>query len=119
MKTKKIKHKKRVKRSYRRNRNRKMNGGNTTTHVTKLFNLDLHTSVIEDITSILKVLFNNDVSVTNWNISDNTNFNKSMKDVKHINASTWKSIDMDMIKRFHDEYDGILKEYEVLKHFYR
>lgn len=110
MKTKKIKHKKRVKRSHRRHR--KMKGGNTTTRPIKLFNLDLHTSVIEDITSILKVLFNNNVDVTNWNLSDNTNFNKSMKDVKHINASTWKSIDMDMIKRFQDEYDGILKEYD-------
>ena len=108
MKTKKTKHKKRVKRSYRRNR--KMNGGNTRSPI-KLFNLDLHISVIEDINSILKVLYNNDVILTNWNISANTDFNKSMKDVKHINQSTWKNIDTNMIKRFQDEYDEILKEF--------
>jgi hypothetical protein len=88
----------------------KMSGGRPTK---KIFNLDLHISVIEDVTTILKEIYGDTVEVTNWNISSSGHhLGKKSTDVKIINQSTWKDINADMIKKFQDEYDDILKDYD-------
>ncbi len=81
--------------------------------VFKIFNLDLHASVVEDVKDIAKRLYGNSVEITNWSISDHNHFfNKPTAQVNHINNETWKNIDMDMITRFQDEYDEFLKGFD-------
>jgi hypothetical protein len=80
----------------------------------RIFNLDLHSSVIEDIKTIFTKLYDTKFEITNWSISGhNTLFKKTDVDVKHINQATWKDINMDMIKKFHNEYDKILNDYDA------
>lgn len=101
------KFKKRKNKSLKR---RKMHGGNNPK---KLFNLDLHQSVIEDVKDIVKTLYGNNIEITNWSISNHNHyFGKPTADVKHVNQSTWRDFDMDMIKRFQDEYDTMLSTYD-------
>jgi len=80
----------------------------------KIFNLDLHQSVIEDIKNIVNTLYNNSVDITNWSTSyHNHYFGKPTADVKVITQETWKNIDMDMIHKFQEEYDDMLKGYDA------
>jgi hypothetical protein len=82
--------------------------------VIKLFNLDLHVAVIEDIKNIMNTLYGSNVEITNWSISGaNASFKKPTAEVKHVNPDTWKNIDMAMIKRFQDEYDEFLKGFDA------
>jgi hypothetical protein len=70
--------------------------------------------VIEDIKDICKRLYGDSIEITNWSISGhNWVFKKETKDVRYINQSTWKSINMDMIKNFQDTYDNELKTYDA------
>ncbi len=79
----------------------------------KLFNLDLHISVIEDVKDILYRLFGNDIEVTNWSISGhNWVMNKPVINVDIINSLTWKNIQPQLIKQFQDKYDDILSTYD-------
>ena len=79
----------------------------------RLFNLDLHISVIEDIKDICKRIFGNSIEITNWSISGhNFVFNKPTPDVKGINQDTWKSFSFNHIQEFQDTYDDILKTYD-------
>jgi hypothetical protein len=87
-----------------------LSGGNSTI---KLFNLDLHQSVIEDIKTLLKSIYDSKFEITNWSISNhNHQFGKPTADVKFINQSTWKDINMDMISKFQNEYDSLLSTYD-------
>ncbi len=79
----------------------------------RLFNLDLHISVIEDIRNICKRLYGDRIEITNWSVSShNWVFGKPTADVKWINQDTWKMIDEERIEAFHDEYDEQLQEYD-------
>ncbi len=79
----------------------------------KLFNLDLHISVIEDVKDILYRLFGNSIEITNWSISGhNWVMKKTSQNVKYINQITWKTISPKLIKEFQDEYDHILSTYD-------
>ena len=79
----------------------------------KLFNLDLHTSVIADIESICKTLYGNQVEITNWSISGhNAIFGKEDRHVKYINQETWSKINSEMIEQFQTTYDSYLKEFD-------
>jgi hypothetical protein len=79
----------------------------------KLFNLDLHTSVIADIESICKTLYGNQVEITNWSISaHNAIFGKEDRIVKHINQETWHNINNEIIEQFRDTYDVYLKGFD-------
>jgi len=80
----------------------------------KVFNLDLHQSVIEDIKDIMNRLYGNKVELTAWSISaHNHQFKKPTADVKHITQGTWKNIDMNMIQAFQAEYDDFLKGFDA------
>lgn len=79
----------------------------------KLFNLDLHISVIEDVKDILYRLFGNSIEVTNWSISGhNWVMNKPTVNVDIINQMTWRHICPELIKEFQDKYDHILSTYD-------
>jgi len=78
----------------------------------KLFNLDLHISVIADVKNIFKKI-NSNIEITNWSISGHTwVFNKYPANVKHINGNTWKNINLKLIKKFQEEYDSFLKQFD-------
>lgn len=74
----------------------------------KLFNMDLHISVIADVKSILQTI-NPNIEIIQWCISDHHwVFNLEKKNVDHIDK--WRSIDMDIIDKFNKTYD--LSEYD-------
>ena len=79
----------------------------------KLFNLDLHISVIKDIQYILKDLYQDKVEVFNWSISGHSWVFKEhsvMPDI--INANTWKNINIDMINNFVNKYKDFLSTFD-------
>jgi hypothetical protein len=79
----------------------------------KLFNLDLHVSVIEDIKYIFKKFYGDNVEITNWSISKhNWIFNKDTPEVIGINDISWMNFNEDMIELFHAAYDDYLSEFD-------
>lgn len=81
----------------------------------RIFNLDLHTSVIEDFKAVCATLFGTDrVEITNWSISrHNIIFNKPTTTVVGITQQSWTSIDETTIQQFQDAYDEQLKTYDA------
>lgn len=81
--------------------------------VLKLFNLDLHISVIEDITYIAKKLFQDNIEITNWSISGHNNiFNKIPPPFTPINQETWKNISPELVHHFQKIFDAELSSYD-------
>jgi hypothetical protein len=81
--------------------------------VKRLFNLDLHISVIEDVMYISKELFGDSVDITNWSISGhNWVFGKTTQQVDFLNQQTWKTFSLDMVQLFQDRYDEELRQYD-------
>ena len=77
----------------------------------KFFNLDCHTSVIEDIKQIFDGFGH---TVDSWNISShNWVFGKNPTNVDIINSNTWKNIDANLIDQFTKKYEDILKTYDA------
>ena len=77
-----------------------------------LFNLDLHTSVIEDVQNIMNKMSNN-INIIQWSISGHHwVFNKPKQNTLHITPSTWCKLDLNMIQKFQDEYDEYLKQFD-------
>ena len=81
----------------------------------RIFNLDLHISVIADIKYIINKLYPNDeISITNWSISGhNWVFNLPNENIEIINQSTWKNINKEMINKFCERYDDFLKTFDA------
>jgi len=79
----------------------------------KLFNLDLHISVIKDIQYILKDLYSNKIEVVNWSISSHSRLFKENSVIPdYINAQTWKNINIDMINNFVNTYKDFLSTFD-------
>jgi len=79
----------------------------------KLFNLDLHISVIKDIQYILKDLYGDKIQVTNWSISSHSwVFNESSVSPDIINSNTWKNINKEMINNFVIRYKDYLSTFD-------
>jgi glycosyltransferase involved in cell wall biosynthesis len=84
----------------------------------KIFNMCLHMSVIEDVKYVLSLLYGSNIQITNWKMNDHGEKIKGLNntppaDIKHITINTWENIDMDMIKRFQDEYDSVLSTFDA------
>ena len=85
-------------------------GGNTKI---KLFDLDLHPSVIEDVKSVLNTIYPDKFDLTVWSLAEYKHqYGRDQMKINHINANTWKNIDMKMIEDFQNEYDSELKQYD-------
>jgi hypothetical protein len=83
------------------------------TNKIKLFNMDLHISVIEDVKTILNKLYGNKIDITEWTLSGHSwVFNKEKKNVEIINQYTWKHINKEMIEKFITKYYDILNKYD-------
>ena len=92
--------------------NMKLNDKYKLSSKIKLFNMDLHISVIADIKDIFEEI-SKDIEIIDWSISDHTwVFNRKKTDVKIINSETWKKMDMKMIADFHKEYDDFLNQFD-------
>lgn len=76
----------------------------------KLFNIDCHVSVIEDIRRCLAPLGH---EVTDWSLSAHCHrFDKKPTAVDVIGDGRWKQIDQAMCDRFYETYKGLLKHYD-------
>ena len=79
----------------------------------KLFNLDLHISVIADVEYILKDIYGDKIDITNFSISGhNWVFNKPTANVKYVNQHTWKHINEEMIENFTEHYKDYLSQFD-------
>lgn len=79
----------------------------------KLFNIDLHISVIEDFKYVVNKLYGNNVEITNWSISSmNWVFNKKNETVDIVNQNTWKNINNEMIEKFYSKYYTFLSQFD-------
>lgn len=79
----------------------------------KLFNLDLHISVIEDIKDICHRLFGDQVEITNWSISQhNWVFDKPTPPIEAITATNWKTFSDKHIQSFHQAYDDWMATFD-------
>lgn len=75
----------------------------------KLFNIDLHISVIADIKDIFKKL-NPDIEVIDWSLSGHTwVFKKTASKINILTKESWRSLNLDIIKKFQEEYDSFLQ----------
>lgn len=78
----------------------------------RLFNIDLHISVIADIKNIFNTI-RPDIEIINWSLSGHTwIFNKTPDEVKIITSESWHQISINLIEKFHDEYDDFLKGFD-------
>jgi len=79
----------------------------------KLFNLDLHISVIKDIQYILKDLYSNKIEVVNWSISGHSKiFNENSVIPNFVNSQTWRNINIDIINNFVNRYKDFLSTFD-------
>jgi hypothetical protein len=79
----------------------------------KLFNLDLHISVIEDFKYIINKLYGDKVSITDWSISNMSwVFNKPISNVDIINQHNWKNINGELIDQFYYKYCDYLSQFD-------
>ncbi len=77
----------------------------------KLFNLDLHVSVIADIKNVLESMGH---QVDNWSISGHCwVFNKTRDAVDIVNENTWQNLDSNMCDAFYDRYKDELSSYDA------
>ena len=83
------------------------------TNTPRLFNLDLHISVIRDLTYGMR---NFDVEISSWSISGANrsarSFFRFSDPVKHVNRQNWRNMDLEKIKNFQNEYRKFLKKFD-------
>ncbi len=76
----------------------------------RLFNLDVHVSVITDVRDIFAELGH---EVTSWSISNhNWVFGRKPDPVEIITQATWRGLDRDMCAAFRERYRGELERYD-------
>ncbi len=77
----------------------------------KFFNLDLHVSVIEDVTHFLKKFGH---EVTSWNISGHSwVFGKEPRKVNGFNFETWSTLDEQACNDFYNYYSNFLDNFNA------
>lgn len=79
----------------------------------RLFNMDLHVSVIEDLKYILKDLYGEKIDITRWSLSSHSHiFDQDKKDPEIINSSTWNHLTEEMMIEFADKYSSFLESFD-------
>jgi hypothetical protein len=74
----------------------------------KLFNMDLHISVIADFKNLFPAF-----DITDWCLSGHSwVFNRPQRVPNHINPSTWIHLNEEMIRAFQAEYDAFLRTFD-------
>jgi hypothetical protein len=81
--------------------------------VKRLFNLDLHISVIKDMQDVCKRVYGDAVDITNWSMSGhNWVFGNPTAETKWVTPRTWEKLNMTMIEQFQKEYDDFLSTFD-------
>jgi hypothetical protein len=79
----------------------------------KLFNLDLHISVIADIKNIIGDIYKDEIEITEWSLSGHTwVFDKKPNKIEIINQNSWKMINRNMISKFNEKYRDFLSQFD-------
>jgi len=79
----------------------------------KLFNLDLHISVIADVKDVLTRLYGTKVQIDNWTLSGHSwVFNKEPDYVSVVNQHTWIHLNKQMVQEFVNTYREKLESYD-------
>ena len=82
--------------------------GSSRSHTKKIFTLDLHTSVVRDVTPALN---NINIQVNRWSISGSSHlFTEPNLHVRGVRNSNWKKIDAEKIETFQNKYRKFLKK---------
>lgn len=84
----------------------------------RIFNLDLHVSVVKDVEWIVKEIYGSGVEITNWSISGHNwvfGTQAAPAKVDIINQTSWHSISptSSMITNFQRRYDAELSKYDA------
>ena len=75
----------------------------------KLFNLDLHISVIQDFIYICNKLFPNEIEITSQLLSSHAPFvGKQVNNTYIINQQTWKFINQELIDLFYEKHKTVI-----------
>ena len=79
----------------------------------RLFNLDLHASVIQDVIGVLRALYGDRIAVDDCSISGHTwLFGRAQETPDHINAQTWRHISPAAVDAFNAQYKTQLEQYD-------
>jgi hypothetical protein len=79
----------------------------------RLFNLDLHISVIADVKDVLKRLYADKIQIDDWSISGHTwVLNRTPSRVNVVNEHTWKYLNSNMVNDFVTVYKNLLSSYD-------
>ena len=79
----------------------------------KLFNLDLHISVIADVKDVLKRIYGDKIQIDDWSISGHTwVFGRTSDRVQVVNEHTWKYLNKEMVQQFVNTYRTLLETYD-------
>lgn len=79
----------------------------------RLFNLDLHVSVIQDVKHVLRHLYGSAVEVTNWSISGhNWVFGAATPTVDVVHADSWREINPGMVAAFQSRYGDFMRSFD-------
>ena len=79
----------------------------------KLFNLDLHISVISDFINICNKIYPNEIQIDNYSLSGHSHLvNKERNNSFVINSQSWKYIDNGLINLFYEKHKDLLSTYD-------
>ena len=82
--------------------------------VIRLFALEVHQSVIADVSDMLAHIFGGAVSIDTWMVTTRAFLfgKEEAKDVRHITASTWHQLSPERIAAFRRDYAETLAKYD-------
>jgi hypothetical protein len=81
----------------------------------RLFNLDLHVSVISDIRNICQQLYREEIEITSWSITGESHkflLKEAPKPVEIVNEKTWYTLNPNMIAQFVSKYHDFLSTFD-------
>jgi hypothetical protein len=79
----------------------------------RLFNMDVHHSVIEDVKHVLTTLYPGKFEVTEWCMAfRHSLFNKPYTKPDIINESSWRNMDETTIERFLEKYGAFIGQFD-------
>jgi hypothetical protein len=79
----------------------------------RLFNLDLHASVIQDVIGVLRAVYGDRIAVDSCSISGHAwLFGRATARPEHINAQTWRRISPAAVDAFNAQYKTLLEQYD-------
>lgn len=78
----------------------------------RLFSMDLHIAVIEDLRNLFDEL--GGYEVHNWNLSGHGwVLGKKLDNVEIVNSQTWRDLDQEMVDKFYDKYKDYLNQFDA------